>query len=168
MDRPAPGSPPACGGSDDRRATDRPRRGRSIATDDPHPADSTRSLHDFVVRVRQDARLDTDSEAEALSRATFRQLGEQVSRGQAEKLASGLPRELSAELLTPTAAQARSFDRRTFVDAVSGSTGATDLDEADGQVRAVLATLGSWAPDSELSDTVGQLPDDLAAMLQPR
>jgi hypothetical protein len=48
---------------------------------------------------------------------------------------------------------------------VSGATGDSDLEQADARVAAVLGTLGSWA---DLSDTVEQLPGDLAAMVRSR
>ncbi|MBN9735932.1 MULTISPECIES: DUF2267 domain-containing protein [unclassified Pseudonocardia] len=136
-----------------------------MSANDPHPADSTPGLDAFVARVRDRAGVDTASEAEALARATFRRLGEQISRGEAEKLAPALPTELSSELLAQATGQARGFDRRTFVDAVSGATGDSDIEQADARVAAVLGTLDSWA---DLSDTVEQLPDGLAAMVRAR
>ncbi|OLL75685.1 hypothetical protein Ae168Ps1_4090c [Pseudonocardia sp. Ae168_Ps1] len=48
---------------------------------------------------------------------------------------------------------------------MSGATGDSDIEQADARVAAVLGTLDSWA---DLSDTVEQLPDGLAAMVRAR
>ncbi|MFP5023055.1 DUF2267 domain-containing protein [Pseudonocardia phyllosphaerae] len=134
---------------------------------DPHPADSTRTLQAFVDQVRRAAGVGTESEAETLSRATFRQLGELISAGETQKLANSLPKELATELVaTPSTSQARKVDRLTFVDAVTASTGDSDIETADARVDAVLGTLASWTPGSELDDLAQQLPDDLARSLR--
>lgn len=124
--------------------------------------DSMRSL---VEQVRQAAGLSSFEESDALVRATLATLAESISAGQFDALARGLPKEVRTEL-SGRGGQARAIDERGFLDRVSGSIQATDLETTEQQVRAVLTTVRSWAPEGEVSDTVEQLPRSLRKLFK--
>ena len=75
---------------------------------DPNPARSSATLSAFTGQVQRRLGLETESEAEVLTRATLNELGKAVSAGIAQDLTVSLPPELSAELR----AQRQSDDER--------------------------------------------------------
>lgn len=131
---------------------------------DPHPDRASDGMQLFVTRVQAQSGVRSDSEAEVLSRATLRHLGEQISAGQAEALTGALPDELASELVAGTPGQAKGFDKSTYLDQVSAHVHAVDVDEVEQQVHAVLATVRSWSPDGQVEKALASLPPDLAVL----
>lgn len=129
---------------------------------DPDPRKSSRELRSFVSQVGERAGLEQEEEAERLARATFRQLGERLSSGQARDLSGTLPAELATELKARQSGQARAFDKDELIDRVSGEVHSVDAERVEAQVRAVLSTLKQWAPPGQIDDTLAQLPAGLA------
>jgi uncharacterized protein (DUF2267 family) len=131
---------------------------------DPNPARSSDEMQLFVARVQDQGRLQSESEAEVLARATLRHLGQQISSGQAEAIGGALPEELTSEITSGGQGQATGFDKDTFVDQVSAHVHSTDPTEVERQVHVVLATVRSWSPDGQVEGTLAQLPQDLAVL----
>ncbi|SNR36016.1 Uncharacterized conserved protein, DUF2267 family [Haloechinothrix alba] len=122
-------------------------------------------MHQFVRNVQDRAGLETYGESHQLSRAAMTVLGQSVSGGQAKKLAAWLPPELHAELAEEHG-HATAFDKHAFLDKIAGFIPSVDLDEVEKQVSAVLRTLHGSAPEDELTDTIDQLPPELAALFR--
>jgi uncharacterized protein (DUF2267 family) len=135
---------------------------------DPNPARSSATLSAFSGQVQRRLGLDTESEAETLTRATLNEFGKVISSGLAQDLTASLPPELSAELRAqrPSNDQARSVGRPAFVDAVSGAVHSVDAEEVDAQVGQVLRLLGEWLPEDQVDRTVEQLPGELADLMR--
>ncbi len=135
---------------------------------DPNPARSSATLAAFTGQVQRRLGLDTQSEAEILTRATLNELGRAVSAGLAQDLTVSLPPELSAELRAQRRSddQARAVDRATFVDAVSGAVHSVDAEEVERQVEQVLRLLREWLPEDQVDRTLEQLPGELVALMR--
>lgn len=125
------------------------------------PDDDT--MENLLARVQQLGELDSRTEAERATRATLRALAESITGGQMDDLAPGLPATLRPEI-EQARGQARSFDKATFLDRITGGLDTVDLDKAEAQVRAVLGALYERVPAGEIEDTIGQLPPELARM----
>ncbi|MBA0124908.1 DUF2267 domain-containing protein [Haloechinothrix sp. YIM 98757] len=122
-------------------------------------------MHEFIRNVQDRAKLESYGESHQLSRAVMTVLGQSVSGGQAKKLAAWLPPELHAELAGEHG-HATAFDKSAFLDKVAGFIPSVDPYEVEKQVSAVLRTLRDSAPEGELTDTVDQLPHELAALFR--
>ena len=135
---------------------------------DPNPARSSATLAAFTGQVQRRLGLDTQSEAEILTRATLNELGRAISAGLAQDLTVSLPPELSAELRAQRRSddQARAVDRATFVDAVSGAVHSVDAEEVERQVEQVLRLLRDWLPEDQVDRTLEQLPGELVALMR--
>ena len=135
---------------------------------DPNPARSSATLSAFTGQVQRRLGLETQSEAEVLTRATLNELGKAVSAGVAQDLTVSLPPELSAELRAqrPSDDQARSVDKPAFVDAVSGAVHSVDAEEVERQVEQVLRLLREWLPEDQVDRTLEQLPGGLAELMR--
>ncbi len=135
---------------------------------DPNPARSSATLSAFTGQVQRRLGLETQSEAEILTRATLNELGRAISAGIAQDLTVSLPPELSAELRAqrPSDDQARSIDKATFVDAVSGAVHSVDAEEVERQVEQVLRLLREWLPEDQVDRTLEQLPGGIAELMR--
>lgn len=98
---------------------------------DPDPRHSSRDLRGFVGQVQQRTGLEREEEAERLTRATLRKLGECVSSGQARELSATLPPELETELISHSTKQARSFDKGELIDQISGEVHSVDAEQVE-------------------------------------
>ena len=136
--------------------------------DDPNPSRSSATLSAFTGQVRRRLGLETESEAEILTRATLNEFGKVISSGVAQDLTVSLPPELSAELRAQRRSddQARSVDKPAFVDAVSGAVHSVDADEVERQVEQVLRLLREWLPEDQVDRTLEQLPGDLVLLMR--
>jgi uncharacterized protein (DUF2267 family) len=136
--------------------------------DDPNPARSSATLSAFTGQVQRRLGLETQSEAEVLTRATLNEFGKAISAGMAQDLTVSLPPELSAELRAqrPKDDQARAVDKPTFVDAVSGAVHSVDAEEVERQVEQVLRLLREWLPEDQVDRTLEQLPGGLAELMR--
>lgn len=124
-------------------------------------AEQGATMETFLDQVRREAELASQEEAGRLTRATLSALGDSVSEGETAKLAPALPPELRS-VLSSRSTQARSFDKSTFLDAVSSGTDSTDLEEVERQARAVLRTMRSWEPENNVDKALDQLPPGIA------
>lgn len=66
----------------------------------------------------------------------------------------------------PSDDQARSLDKRAFVDAVSGAVHSVDAEEVERQVEQVLRLLREWLPEHQVDRTLEQLPGGLAELMR--
>lgn len=129
--------------------------------------DHSEEFDAFVSDVQQAAGLSSNEHAQQLTVATLNVLGQSVSQGQAQQLATWLPPELAGELSHPRGS-AKAIDPRSFVDKVSGKIPTTDTDEATRQVAAVFQTVQARTPRGKLDHTIDQLPPGLANLFSQR
>ncbi len=117
---------------------------------------------EFIRKVaeRADVSLET---AEMLTAATLRTLAERISGGEAEDLASQLPRGLERHL-AEVAGPAEPFGLDEFNRRVAERT-ALDPDRALMSQGAVFATLREAVAPGELEKVVSQLPDELRGVI---
>jgi uncharacterized protein (DUF2267 family) len=99
----------------------------------------------------------SDDVAAALTRATLMTLGERITQGEADDLASQLPQELKGWLLTregPEKFDLAEFERRVAERA------AVSKDAVEPGVAAVFATLREAVTPGEFDDVLAQLPKE--------
>ncbi len=123
---------------------------------------------EFVRRVRRGAGLQDDAAADDLTRATLLTLGERLTGGEADALGAQLPTELANHLRdrggSPSAAPG--FGAEEFVRRVrERQLAPASLEEARGQVRAVLVTLREAVAPTAYQSFVSQLPGDFETLL---
>jgi uncharacterized protein (DUF2267 family) len=105
------------------------------------------------------------AEAEVLTLATLQTLSDRVTGGEAQDLASQLPKELQ-DFLRPRYEQAESFGLEEFVRRVANRAG-VDLPTAWQGGRATLATLRTAISGGEFEDLLAQLPEEFLTAVQP-
>ena len=112
---------------------------------------------EFISAVERRTGLDSDDAAYAATDATLTVLGQRLTEGEAENIASQLPTRLD-ETLTGESAEAEGFSVEEFVERVferereqTGSSVA-DTDEAERHIRGVTSVLGNAVSGSELDD----------------
>lgn len=145
-----------------------PRHQPDRNTDDPDPAQSSATLSAFTGQVQRRLGLETQSEAEVLTRATLNELGTTISAGLAQDLTVSLPPELSAELRGQHQKdnKAQAIGKDAFVDAISGAVHSVDAEQVERQVEQVLRLLGEWLPEDQVARTLEELPGDLVALMR--
>jgi hypothetical protein len=116
----------------------------------------------FLARVQQHSGLTSRTEARRLTEATLNALAVAVSEGQLAQLAQHLPIGLRPG--DRGSGQAAKFDKAAFLDVVSGAVPSTDPEEVEILTSAVLNTVREQVPVPQISDTLAQLPDELAAL----
>lgn len=121
-------------------------------------------LDAFLGRVERFGELVSRDEAQELTQTTLLALAERISTGQARDLAASLPAPLRPYLEAPSE-PAGDFDAEALVRRVMDARH-LDAAGAERQIQAVFAALRERVPDTEISDTVEQLPPDLARMLR--
>lgn len=101
--------------------------------------------------------LEVDADAETVTTATLETLGERVSAGEAEDLATYLPAEFRSALLDPAPETPPAFPVEEFRTRVANRA---DLDETDAEAgaQAVLAVVADAAAEQELGAVRSQLP----------
>jgi len=127
---------------------------------------------EFISAVERRTGLDSDDAAYAATDATLTVLGQRLTEGEAENVASQLPTRLD-ETLTGESTEAEEFSVEEFVERVferereqTGSSVA-DTDEAEQHVRGVTSVLGNAVSGSELDDARNQLPSEFEALFEP-
>jgi uncharacterized protein (DUF2267 family) len=133
---------------------------------DPAATHASEPFREFVTQVQKAGDLSSPEEAEQLVRATVQALGGVVTRGQADRLRPGLPSEVASDLVDRQTGQAKSVDKRTFLDQVSGAIRSGDLDAVEKRVEVVCRTLVAWSPPGEIDGMTSQMPGDLAALFR--
>lgn len=118
----------------------------------------------FLARVEEYGQLVSRDESQELTQATLAALAERVSTGQASDLAGWLPAPLRP-YLRAASEPATPFDSRVFIRQVM-DVRHLDSASAQRQVRAVLAAVREQVPEKEVSDTLEQLPQELAQLFR--
>jgi uncharacterized protein (DUF2267 family) len=136
-----------------------------LAVAKPRPGGVT-PVETFVAKVADRAGLDRDG-AVRTSEAVLETLGERISRGEVEDLATQLPPELRRALERGDARSsgaARKMSLDEFLQAVAEREGLTP-EEAREHTRAVFATLREAVSPKEFADMTAQLPDEFTTVL---
>jgi uncharacterized protein (DUF2267 family) len=118
---------------------------------------------EFINAVARRAGVSTQ-QAESLTRATLSTLADRLSSGEADDVASQLPRGLK-EAMIPSTPKAEPFDLEEFIDRVSRRAG-VDAAKAEVGVRAVLTTLREAISKGEFEDMMAQLPLEFGQMIE--
>ncbi|GIF06532.1 DUF2267 domain-containing protein [Actinoplanes siamensis] len=119
---------------------------------------------EFISKVAERASLPRE-EADAITRATLRTLGERITGGEARDLAAQLPRELQ-DSLTSAPEKAEQFDLDEFVRRVAERAQVAPDDARHG-VSAVFQTVEEAVSFGEFDDVMAQLPDEFGALAKP-
>ncbi len=123
--------------------------------------------HDeFIGQVQHHARLSSRGEAEVATRATLITLAERLFGGEANDLASQLPRGIAEYLRTGLAGEGMRFPVEEFFERVSQREG-VDVPKAIYHARAVIAVLYEAISPGEMADVRAQLPADYARLFEP-
>lgn len=112
----------------------------------------------YIRTVRSRAWFASDVEAVAAIRAVLEVLGERITIGQADDLATALPLDFRPSLRQSPGAQ--SFGLDEFLARIAEREG-VDVRTAVEQARAVLSALADAVPRDELLDTLEQLPKEM-------
>jgi uncharacterized protein (DUF2267 family) len=118
---------------------------------------------EFIKAVEERAHTPRD-EAERVTRATLETLSERVTGGEAQDLASQLPKPLQDPLQPHNGAE--SFGLGEFERRVSERAG-VPVSKADDDVRAVLTTVREAVSGGEFDDLMEQLPDEFWNVIEP-
>ena len=122
--------------------------------------------HDeFIGQVQHHARLASRGEAERATRATLQTLGERLAGGEPKDLASQLPPEIGAYLLSGAAGKGERFSLDEFYRRVSEREG-KDLPQAVFHARAVIRVLNEAVSRGEFNDILAQLPPEFDRFIQ--
>jgi len=123
--------------------------------------------HDeFIGQVQHRARLSSRGDAEIAARATLETLAERLAGGEANDLASQLPRGLAEYLRTGLAGEGVHFSMEEFFHRVSEREG-VDLPKAIYHARAVIAVLYEAVSPGEMADVRAQLPAEFSRLFEP-
>ncbi len=123
--------------------------------------------HDeFIGQVQHRARLSSRGDAEIATRATLETLAERLDGGEANDLASQLPRGLAGYLRTGLAGEGVHFSMEEFFHCVSEREG-VDVSKAICHARAVIAVLYEAVSPGEMADVRAQLPAEYSQLFEP-
>jgi uncharacterized protein (DUF2267 family) len=117
--------------------------------------------HETYVRTVAERAGVPPEKAEEVTHAALETLAERITRGEAEDLASELPKPLQEWLVSPTP-EAERFGFDEFVDRVSRRAHVSPREAREG-VRAELTTLRDAVSDGEFQQVMSQLPQDFRA-----
>lgn len=101
--------------------------------------------------------------ARVLIRATLETLGERLTRGEADDLASQLPKQMK-EWLNAGPPEAERFGLEDFIRRVSERT-RIPPEDARAAVGAVFKTLRDAVTGGEFKDVMSQLPEEFSQLL---
>jgi uncharacterized protein (DUF2267 family) len=118
----------------------------------------------FTRTVARRAGLPADA-AERIEQATLRTLADRIGGGEAQDLASQLPKPLQ-DALRPPREEAEPFDVEEFVRRVA-ERGNVTREEARTGVAAVLTTLREAVTPGEFDDVASQLPSGYRTLVGP-
>jgi uncharacterized protein (DUF2267 family) len=120
------------------------------------------TYEEFRATVADRAGLPED-QVEPLIRATLSTLADRVSSGEADDVASQLPRQLK-EWMTPGTPWAEPLDLETFLRQVARRAGISE-EEARKGARAVLTTVRQAISEGEFRDLMSQLPREFEELV---
>ena len=118
---------------------------------------------EFIDAVAERGQLSRE-EAEEVTHATLQTLAERITRGEADDVASQLPKRLKDPLLTANE-QAEPFGLEEFKRRVSERSAA--VDDTTDAIRAVMTTLREALTGGEFEDLMNQLPDEFWEVIEP-
>lgn len=123
----------------------------------------------FVRYVREHSDVETNSEALAVAEATLETLGESLTRGEADDIATHLSAGLADAVVRDADGEAEAVDATEFVNRVrerEGDDTAVDTSGAESHVAATLSALRDAMPAAEWNDATDQLPDGYERLLE--
>ena len=123
--------------------------------------------HDeFIGQVQHRARVSSRGNAEIATRATLETLAERLAGGEADDLASQLPRGIAEHLRSRLVGEGERFSVEEFFQRVSRREG-VDLPKAIYHARAVIAVLYEAVSPGEMADVHAQLPAEFVRLFEP-
>lgn len=117
------------------------------------------ALRQFLDAIQERGDLQPD-QSENVARATLRALGESIEAERVRELAEWLPPELRSEL-TEHQGLAKAFDRTQFLELIADGMPGWDATQVEAPAQAVLRTVRTAAPDTQVNATLNQLPPTL-------
>ena len=120
---------------------------------------------EFIAAVQERAGGIPREEAERAAYATLEVLADRITAGEANDLASQLPKPLK-EALRPLKAEAEQFGLKEFVDRLAAKAGETSVPPKQ-LVRAVLTTVREAVTGGEFEEVPQQLPDEFWEVVEP-
>lgn len=122
---------------------------------------------EFYGLVQENSHLDTSDRARTASEAVLETLGETLTGGQAEDVATQLPEAL-AGVIEHAEHDGAGYDRNEFVERVSERLRGSDVEPSDAEryAQAVTDALAASLTQGELDDLKAQLDDDLTTMFE--
>lgn len=124
---------------------------------------------EFVNRVNEQIRTEAPGGAELAIQATLSTLGERISGGEAENLASQLPAELQSQLESGNQVKdPEAFSLDEFYLRMAEREGASSPDTAVEHARAVMEQLTHAVTGGELADIQRQLPEEYEPLFNKR
>jgi uncharacterized protein (DUF2267 family) len=120
---------------------------------------------EFIGAVQQRAGGIPRDEAERATFATLEVLADRITAGEANDLASQLPKPLR-EALRPLEAEAEPFGLKEFVDRVAQRLGEYSVPPKQ-LVRAVMTTVREAVTGGEFEDVMAQLPNEFWEVVEP-
>lgn len=118
---------------------------------------------EFVLRVRQRARLDSYEQAEVVCRVVLAALGERLTSRDLDRLAAQLPGPLGAAVRVP---DARLMELHQFLHRV-GDSDSHASPAVRRHAQSVLQTVAEALHDEELQAVIAHLPDGLVRLFEP-
>lgn len=117
---------------------------------------------EFIEKVR-DRTQSTPATAAIATASTLTTLGERVSGGETEDLASQLPKELKGQLSGQPQENAGSFSIDEFFQRVARREGVSNQ-QAQEHAKAVIRVISEAVTGGELKDVQSQLPVEFAPL----
>lgn len=122
--------------------------------------------HEIFDTVQRRADLESREDAENVTVAVLRTLGERLTAGEAEDIAASLPDELAEVLMSHSDESPAGFSVEEFIDRVRERTDDSDHDDTEQGIESVMATLAAAGSRIELSEARGQLPNEYATLFE--
>lgn len=118
----------------------------------------------FLNEVAREAGVSTE-QAESLTKAVLSALADRLTAGEADDVASQLPKGIK-EAMLPTTPEAEAFGLGEFIDRVAQRAG-VGHEQAELGARAVMTALREAISQGEFRDMMAQLPQEFEALVQP-
>jgi uncharacterized protein (DUF2267 family) len=117
----------------------------------------------FINEVARHAGVSTQ-QAETLTKAVLSALADRLTGGEADDIASQLPKGIK-EAMLPTTPEAEPFGLSEFIERVARRAGVTG-EQAEVGARAVMTTLREAITEGEFKDMMAQLPKEFEQLVQ--
>lgn len=121
---------------------------------------------EFLSDVQWFTDLESPEAAHKATIATLQTLGERISRGEAEDVATYLPQECAEALTESATDDPQDYSVDEFVDRVADQEG-VNADEAQTHIQAVTTVLTQTASNRELRNVWAQLPPEYEPLFEP-